>query len=153
MRIYIWDHDVDGSLTGGLNLFGMLICPGTGQLTVWGGNFTFSGRTTGTSPDQRYPAIVSRGSLRLLGWGTKQITGLVYVADEFISDPSSGWSVDISGAVIAGSIDFSGDTDLVYNTDLITRPAAAFASTASQRFEAVIFRRWQYIDFPAGFNY
>jgi len=153
MRIYVWDHDTDGNLTGGLTLNGTLVCPGTGRLTVWGGNYTFAGRTTGTSPDERYPAIVSRGSFRLRGWGTKTITGLVYVADTFRSDPGFGDPVNIFGAVIAGSVDFDGDTDIFYSADLTTIPAAAFASTASQRFEAVLMRRWQYVDFPAGFHY
>jgi len=153
MRIYVWDHDSNGSLTGGLTLNGTLVCPGSGVLTVWSGNYTFRGLTTGTTPDQRYPAIISRGSLRLRGWGTKNITGLIYVADEFLSDPSSGYSVNITGSVIAGHVDFNGDTDIVWSTDLITMPAAAFLSSASHRFEAVVMQRWQYLDFPAGVRY
>ncbi|MFC1627506.1 hypothetical protein ACFL3H_00150 [Gemmatimonadota bacterium] len=147
MAIYIWDSDVDGTYSGNDKDFnGTLVCPGTGRLRFENCDVTILPRTTGTTPDQLYPAIVSRGSVEFRGNGTYLITGLVYAADRFRSDPSG--SMTINGAVIADDLELKKNSRITYNSNLYTMPAAAFASTAIHRYPAIYFHRRRFLDLP-----
>jgi len=148
MAIYIWDYDVDGTFTGGggLTFFGTIVCPGTGRLRFENGNIMISPRETATVPIERYPAIISRGEIEFRGTGFFVITGLVYAAIKFRSDPTN--TLTIMGAVIADDVELKKDSRVTYDTRLYTRPAAAFASTAAHRYPTIQFYRRRFLDLP-----
>ncbi|MFC1500499.1 hypothetical protein ACFL6T_05750 [Candidatus Zixiibacteriota bacterium] len=147
MAIYIWDSDVNGTYSGiDKDFFGTLVCPGTGRLRFENCDVTISPLQTGTTPDQLYPAIVSRGEVEFRGNGTFLISGLVYAAVKFRCDPSG--SMTINGAVIADDLELKKSTTIIYNTDIYTMPAAAFASTATHRYPVIHFHRRRWLDLP-----
>ena len=148
MAIYIWDYPlgVTGTFTGNLTFNGTIVCPGEGKLRFESGNKVITARTTGTTPNQLYPAIVSRGEVEFRGWGTFQITGLVYAAIKFRSDPT--WSLTIQGAVIADDLELKKSTTVIYDTRLRTMPAAAFLSTPAHRYPPILFHQRRYLDLP-----
>jgi len=148
MAIYIWDYPlgVTGEFTGDLTFNGTIVCPGEGKLRFEDGNMVISALTTMTVPDQLYPAIVSRGEVEFRGTGTFQITGLVYAAIKFRSDPQD--SLSVLGAVIASDLELKKSTTITYDTRLRTMPAAAFLSTAIHRYPTILFHQRRYLDLP-----
>ncbi|MFC1595311.1 hypothetical protein ACFL3X_00145 [Gemmatimonadota bacterium] len=146
MAIYVWDYDVNGTFSGILAFNGTIVCPGTGRLRFENGNIMISSRQTGTMPNERYPAIISRGEIEFRGTGFFFITGLVYAAVKFRSDPTN--TLTIMGAVIADDVELKKNSTIIYNTNLYTMPAAAFASTAAHRYPTIHFFRRRFLDLP-----
>ncbi len=148
MNIYVWDYDGgEGKWTGNFTIDGTLVCPATGKIKFENGNVTITPRTTGTFPDEFYPAIIAKGEIEIRGWGTRTFNGLVYSQKRFDSDPVGG-SLLVTGAVIARDVELKRNSVIQYNTLLQTKPAAAFASNDYHKYPTLNLHRRRFIDTP-----
>jgi hypothetical protein len=129
MGIWVWDHSSDGTFRSNFNLNGTLYCPNPNtRLEFDDGNATITPVTYfAPDPDERYPAIVSKGEIRIRGWGTRDFNGLVYVGDYFDSDPGSSGFCYVDGMLIADRIRLRHRTAVRYRSYIQTQPAAPFA--------------------------
>jgi hypothetical protein len=131
MGIWVWDYSTGGTFRSNITINGTLYCPDdspTSVLRFDDGDVTINPRThSAPDPDERYPAIVSKGSIRVTGWGTRDFNGLVYCADRFESGPSSQWCY-IDGMLIADEVVLIRRTTIRYDNRMRTQPAAPFAA-------------------------
>lgn len=147
MAIYVWDYDVNGTFSGDFNIDGTIVCPGTGRLKFENGDVTISPKFTGTTPNEFYPAIISRGDIHVRGSGTRTFFGLVYTAKKFDSGPTGG-TLHILGALIARDVDLKNNSVISYSDSLKTIPAAAFSSNSSHIYPTISLHRKRFIDTP-----
>jgi hypothetical protein len=127
MGICVWTYGGNtGDFLGDITINGTLYCTNMySDLRIREGNFTIIPKihTNG----EKYPALVSKGDVIVDRWGTRNFYGLVYVRDDFRSDPSAN-QVFIDGALVANRIHLLARTVVHYNADIYNRvPAPVLA--------------------------
>jgi len=130
MGIWVWDHSSDGTIVGDFTLNGTLYCPhSSSRLTFQDGDVTVTPRVhTLPGPDERYPAIVSKGRIRVRYDGTRRFNGLVYVRDLFYSSPASPDTCYVDGVLIADRVHLMVRTFVRYADTILTQPSAPFTT-------------------------
>ena len=130
MGIWVWDYSSDGTFEKGITLDGTLYCPdSSSQLTFEDGDVTITPLVlTLPGPDERYPAIVSKGRIRIRYAGTRRFNGLVYVRDRFYSSPASPDTCYVDGVLIADKVHLMVRTFVRYADTILTQPSAPFTA-------------------------
>ena len=130
MGIWVWDYADNGKFEDVFTLDGTLYCPNSLSILEFrDGNVTITPIVyTLPDPDERYPAIVSKGQINIRGDGTRRFNGLVYCGYFFDSDPAPNDTCYVDGMLIADRIRLRHRTVVRYDSTMQTQPAAPFAA-------------------------
>ncbi len=144
MGICVWDWN-DGWWNGNITIDGTLYTHRDGSDLNWeDGTMRIFPREYPPGSGKKYPAVVAHGDFAIAnGWGSKDLYGLVYVRDEFYTEPDGGYYADIHGALVAGEVYLDERTRVFYRPDWLD-PSPGPVTSAD--YPVLVLQRKQYIE-------